>query len=153
MNSSPDGFYADIELKLNAMTMISGTGNNDLHALSKLPAGESAFYGCLLKRTSLSPAIWGVVGVLLAILLSIAIGAAVKMIAHAMWKQTAQELVDDTPASIDDWQVALLKEYIHDEDISMKQAKEYSFGWDSNKQAFVFAKNDYFKVCMSPPPI
>ncbi len=74
------------------------------------------------------------------------------MITHAIRKKNAQvgeELIHDTPSGIDDWQVALLKEYIHGEDISMKQAREYSFGWDSSRQAFIFAKNDHFKVCLS----
>ncbi|KAH8647490.1 hypothetical protein BGZ60DRAFT_423962 [Tricladium varicosporioides] len=148
MNNKPDSFPADLELKLNAMSMISGSGNYDLYPLKKLPSSESAFYGCLLKRTALDPAIWGVLGLVFAILLSVATGATMMMISHGIRtknSQDGQQLIHDTPSGVDDWQVALLKEYIHDEDISMNQAKDYSFGWDSDKQTFIFAKNDHFK--------
>jgi hypothetical protein len=132
--------------------MIAGTGNNDLQNVAALPDGETPYYGCLLPATSLNPGIWAVLAVVVLLLVVISTAVLFIFIFHLLEARKTvasarDKLVKDTPAGLDDFQMFVIKEVTGDDTITIAQAKDYSYGWNDTKGAYVFARNDEFKVC------
>jgi hypothetical protein len=119
--------------------------------VAALPEGQTPYYGCLLLATSLNPGIWAVLAVVVLLLVVISTAALFMFLLHFFKaRKTAasprDKLVKKTPAGLDDFQMFVIKEVTGDDTITIAQAKDYSYGWNDTKGAYVFARNDEFKV-------
>ncbi len=145
MNNNPGDYKAFLEWKLNGLTMISGTGNNDLRP----PTTTNEYYGCKLSGTAISPAIFGLIAVLLLIvvlLLVVPAGFAVVGLINRHMKRAPKRELDDAPTDVLSWQLAAIKQATKEPLLEEKNAKDYFFGWDANKGVCVLAHSDSFQV-------
>ena len=145
MDQDPSQFGTSLEWIFNQMTMASGTGNKDIWKVSQLPKGESPFYGCVLRGTSVNVGIWVLLILLLAILIPMSIATLVLAISDRR-KGKKGGLVDDAPSGVDSWQLALLKQAIKDESLTEKHLGQYAYGWNAGKGNYEINHTDTFKV-------
>jgi hypothetical protein len=145
MDEDPSQFGTSLEWIFNQMTMAAGTGNKDIWKVSQLAEGESSFYGCVLKGTSINVGIWVLLILLLVILIPMGIATLIMAISDRRQGKKGG-LVDDAPSGVDSWQLALLKQAVKDESLTEKHLGQYAYGWHAGKGNYEINHTDTFKV-------
>jgi hypothetical protein len=153
--TDPDyyGFY--MEWILNGMVMLTGSGNYDRWDSSVLPAGASDYYGCTGQLTQISPEIWAILGVGLLMLVALLVVDLFFALFHFFQQKHSHNgvLAESAPSSIQEWQLALLREVTNDKTIKATQMQHYSYGWDSAREKYVFDDDKVFQGKTFSPAI
>jgi hypothetical protein len=139
------GFF--MEWTLNAMVMLTGSGNYDRWDSTILPAGASDYYGCSQQFTQVRPEIWAILGATLLMFIIFLVLDLFFALVHLFQQKHDHraDLAEAVPASFQEWQLALLSEVTNDKTIKATQMRHYSYGWDSAKGKFVFDNNKVFQ--------
>ena len=153
MNGEPEYYGFFMEWTLNAMVMLTGSGNGDRWDSTVLPAGASDYYGCSQQFTLVRPEIWAILGATLLILIIFLVLNLFFALVHLFQQKHdhREDLAEAIPASFAEWQLALLSEATNDKTIKAAQMRHYSYGWDSVKGKFLFDNNKVFQgISFSP---
>jgi hypothetical protein len=152
----PDSYEFFMEWILNGMVMLTGSGNNDQLDASYLPVGASTHYGCSVQGTQIKAEIWAILGAILLIFIPLFLGD-IFFFVFRLFKNFQHtdtyhaDLAEAAPSSVQEWQLALLKEVTNDKKIEARQMRNYLYGWDINKKKYMLGRKDAFpSITFSP---
>lgn len=147
MNAQPEYYAFYMEWILNGMVMLTGSGNYDRFDTSVLPEGASTYYGCNLTLTQIKVEVWVILGIGSIILLVLLLVDLFFALFHfiQLKRGNHKDIATVAPASLPEWQLALLRGVTGNDKIKPKEMRHYSYGWDSSRQKYVFDTNEVFQ--------
>ncbi|KAE8440684.1 hypothetical protein EG329_006821 [Mollisiaceae sp. DMI_Dod_QoI] len=120
-------FQGELELVLNAISMVSGSSNSIFDAAKASALGAGEMYGCKEDWTVTHPPVFVIVLVLISILLAILIADLLDLVLNAKDKNRA--IVASLPIDLIEWQLAMAKKLVNDDRITTRDLFhcEYSY--------------------------
>ncbi|KAF8857761.1 hypothetical protein BDZ45DRAFT_424720 [Acephala macrosclerotiorum] len=138
LDVSPDIYGGQMELVLNAITMVTGTSNSMFNASSIGISGST--YGCKKYQTVTQPPLFITVFVLILILLIILAADLFDLVWNA--KNKHQQKVASLPIDLIDWQLALAKKLVNDDKITARDLSRCEYSWNEIENTIECKKNE-----------
>lgn len=129
-----DEYGTNLEYLLNAMMIITGSGN---HRGETLPSGTTATYGCTYAGTKIGPEMFLLLGTLFVVLLLLIVADIYALVAYRLDEKHTR--VQEIPLGYIDWQLAAVRLAVGSK-ISAKDLAEYEYGWNDDKDALAFVR-------------
>lgn len=136
VRDAPQANYGtNLQNLLNAMTMISGSGNSVNQTLSP---DANPNYSCIVYGTKVGPEVFILLATLIIVLLLLLCADLYAAIIYRLNKN--HERVKDIPTDYIAWQLTAVQNALNNSKITMEDMKHCEFGWSEEKHAMEYVK-------------